>query len=123
MAFSISSFDKRIRQDLETMEERGGTVKAGLIEKLRVKKVSPELLHVNPDDEFSDPNIGPNDAIISNYCKIAMRNQSMHSEVFDEPIIVNRLERGGYMILNGHHRWAGALIAHVPTVRISVKDP
>ena len=42
MAFSISSFDKRMRQDLETMEERGGVVKAGLLEKLRVKKVSPE---------------------------------------------------------------------------------
>ena len=81
------------------------------------------LLHANPDDEFSMGTIGPNDSIISNYCQIARREYSLSEAVYDEPIIVNKLERDGYLILNGHHRWAGAIMAHVPKVRIAIVNP
>ena len=47
----------------------------------------------------------------------------MNLNVYPEPIIVNRLKMGDYLILNGHHRWAGAVKAGVPKVRILVTDP
>ena len=123
MNFNDTEIGRLIQKDLSMMEGRRETVKAGMLDRMRIRKVSPKQLHVNPDDEFSYPNIGPNDAIISNYCQLALRNSSLNLEVFDEPIIVNKLRVGGYLILNGHHRWAGAIRAHVKTVRISIENP
>ena len=87
-----------------------------------IKKISPDKLHANPDDEFTDPNIGPNDSIVSNYSSIARKNYYLKLPVYDEPIIVSKLKGGDYLILNGHHRWAGAIEAHIPKVRVQITD-
>ena len=118
-----SSFFEYVKKDLQGLPERGKPVNVNPLLRARVKKVSPEELHANPDDEFSMGTIGPNDSIISNYCQIARREYSLSEAVYDEPIIVNKLERDGYLILNGHHRWAGAIMAHVPKVRIAIVNP
>ena len=122
MPYSVD-IKKLIREDLSNMEGRRETVKAGLLEKMVPKKVKTALLHVNPADEFTFPNIGPNIAIVENYCTLARRKYSLGEHVFDEPLQVNKLKEGGYLILNGHHRWAGAIRAGVPTIRIQVTDP
>ena len=105
MAYEKSFIITHIREDLEKTEGKRDVVKANPIEMMMVKKVSPEELHVNPADEFSFPDIGPNDA------------------VFEEPILVNKIKYGGYLILNGHHRWAGALKARVKKIRIKIQNP
>ena len=60
---------------------------------------------------------------MENYCTLARRSFSLGEKVFDEPLQVNKLKVGGYLILNGHHRWAGVIRAGVPTIRIQVLDP
>jgi hypothetical protein len=122
MAYEKSFIITHIREDLEKTEGKRDVVKANPIEMMMVKKVSPEELHVNPADEFSFPDIGPNDAIIENYSQIARRNEAMNLAVFEEPILVNKIKYGGYLILNGHHRWAGARKARVKKIRIKIQN-
>lgn len=123
MAYEQKSLEVIIREDLEKMEGRRECVKPSFLEKMRAKKVKPSELHVNPDDEFTFPDIGPNVAIVENYSRIARRQYSLGEDVFEEPLSVLKLRQGGYLILNGHHRWAGAVRARVPTIRIKVQDP
>ena len=123
MPYERSAFYTRIREDLKLTEGNRELVKAGFLDKLRIRKVPTDQLHVNPVDEFSMPDIGPNEAIIENYSRIARRNQATFRDVFEEPVLVCRMAMGGYMIQNGHHRWAGAVKARVPTIRIQVMDP
>ena len=123
MAYERSAIIVRIREDMEAMQDKREVVKANPIEIMMVKKVSPDVLHVNPNDEFSFPDIGPNESIIENYSQIARRNEALGLNVFDEPIQVNKLKAGGYLILNGHHRWAGAIKARTPKIRIKILNP
>lgn len=62
---------------LEDVRQYAGTrrfVKAGLVERMAVKKVSPDVLHPNPDDEFSMADIGPNMSIVSRYAEMIQYN-------------------------------------------------
>ena len=118
-----TELDAIIQEDLEKMKGHLELVKAGFMEKRLPKKVKPSLLHVNPDDEFTHPDVGPNAAIVENYTSLARRLYSMDQKVFGEALQVCKLREGGYLILNGHHRWAGAIRARVPTIRIQVLDP
>ena len=123
MAYGQTELTAMIQQDLEMMEGRREPVKAGFLEKMGVKKVKPTLLHVNPDDEFSDPAIGPNLAIVENYSTLARRLSGENQPVYEEPVQVIKLKEDGYMLLNGHHRWAGSIRARVSTIRIKIQDP
>lgn len=118
-----TSLEAMIQEDLKRMEGRREPVKAGFLEKKIPKKVKPSSLHVNPADEFSFPQIGPNASIVENYSTLARRRYSLGEPVFDEPVQVNKLREGEYLILNGHHRWAGVMRAGIPTIRILVTDP
>lgn len=112
---------QRILDDVERYNGRRQVARASIIDKLLVKKVSPDKLHPNPDDEFSQIKIGPNESIIERYNQLARRSMAMNQPVYDEPIIVQKLANvDGYLILNGHHRWAGAVKAMVPKVRITI---
>ena len=119
---SNSAIMVMIREDLAKTEGHREGVKVNALERLMVKKVSPSELHVNPDDEFTHPEVGPNEAIVENYSQIARRDTEMSNLVYKEPIIVYKLRVGGYMMLNGHHRWAGAIRACVPKVRIQITN-
>ncbi|MBO4336938.1 MAG: ParB/RepB/Spo0J family partition protein [Lachnospiraceae bacterium] len=120
MTQSTSALFKRILDDAEKYTNRRKTVRAGIIERLFVKKVSPEKLHVNPKDEFTHKNVGPSDMIVEEYCRNVRFIQRHGGDIFPEPIIVEKIESDGYMILNGHHRWAAAIKMMVPTVRIVI---
>jgi len=123
MAYSPTSLAGFIQEDLEKMEGKREPVKANAFQRFGIKKVSPFELHVNPDDEFSMAHVGPNGSIVENYCSIARRDDAIGRPVYEEPIIVVKLRSEGYMMLNGHHRWAGAIRAGVPKVRISIENP
>ena len=96
-------------------------VKASLAERLTTRHLSMEKLHPNPDDEFAFPDIGPNYQIISKYVEDIMTAYRMKLEPFDDdPIIVEKLRPEGYLILNGHHRWAAAMRCQIKRVPIKI---
>ena len=84
-------------------------VKASYMERMFTKKVSIEKLHPNPDDEFCSKKVGPNYSIYHRYVREFQRFGNMEQSVMDEPITVEKVYPDGYMILNGHHRWAAAM--------------
>ena len=120
MAMMYKSLDEQMREKLMELPDKPEPVRSGKLERMFMKKIDPDKLYPNPDDEFSDPKIGPNASIIENYAKIAKKNYALGFDVYDEEIIVTKLKSGQIMILNGHHRWAGALRAMVPKVRVSL---
>ena len=121
---SKSPLMQRMQEDIKRYRDRREAVRAGILEKFMVKKISPEELHPNPDDEFTYLNIGPSERIIEEYAQQARFLHDRGMEVFEEPILIQKMEFGGeYIILNGHHRWAAALRARVPKVRVSIVNP
>ena len=90
-------------------------VRAGIFERALVRKVKISKLHPNPEDEFCFPDIGPNEEIVSRYEKEFRQmlddkyaSRAMHLSA-SEPLEVQKIRPDGYMILNGHHRWAAAV--------------
>ena len=118
-----SEFLERIRSDIEKYKDHREMVRVSILEKLIVRKRPPDVLKPNPDDEFTHDNIGPSDRIIEGYCKVIRKSIRYGDAIFEEPIIIQRMRSGGYMILNGHHRWAAALHEKVPKVRVVVVNP
>lgn len=80
-------------------------------------------LHPNPDDEFCFPEIGPNEEIIGQYERgIKLMKFYALLRPFDEPITVEKILPDGYLILNGHHRWAAAIKWGLPKVPTQIVD-
>ena len=68
-------------------------------------------IHPNPDDEFCFPNVGPNYSIISDYekkMKLEMKRGGNPWNRIDDRLMVEGMYPDGYMLINGHHRWAAA---------------
>ncbi len=113
-------FEADLREKLELQRGVYFPVRAHLSERLLVKKASPKDLLPNAEDEFCVQGIGPNYGIISGYeekIKDALRRDV---PFFDEPILVEKLRPKGYLIINGHHRWAAALRMGLKKVPISI---
>ena len=84
-------------------------LKAGMLERMVTKTLPVEYLHPNPADEFCLPQIGPSFRIIGEYEKKIQRSLIYDDlDPFGEPIMVEKMSPDGYLILNGHHRWAAA---------------
>ncbi len=84
-------------------------VKSSLLRCLLVRHTNCSNLHPNPDDEFAKSDIGPNYQIVSKYEKQFRDDLKRTGVYLDDPLIVERIYPSGYLILNGHHRWAAAL--------------
>ena len=84
-------------------------LKAGMLERITKKKLSCERLHPNPADEFCHPGVGPSFRIIGEYEKKIRKAMLYDLDPFEEPIMVEKMHPDGYLILNGHHRWAAAM--------------
>lgn len=112
-----------IQEDLKKYENCREIVKAGSLTRLTKKSAAPEELHPNPEDEFCFPEIGPNGGIVSKYCQEAVRLKGYGETVFPEPIQVAKMKPDGYLILNGHHRWAAALQTAMKKVHIEIVNP
>ena len=115
-----SQFEEFLANEIKQNRGLLVPVKAGPLERMFVKKMRPDKLHPNPDDEFCSPNIGPNYSIISDYVKIITKFGSLDANYNDEPLMVEKVRPDGYMILNGHHRWAAALITGLSKVPVSI---
>ena len=66
-------------------------------------------VHPNPEDEFCFQDIGPNYKIISDYEQQILQARKNDTRIFSEPLTVQKMYPDGYMLLNGHHRWAAAV--------------
>lgn len=111
-----TEFEKFLAQRLKENQGVLVPVKASLFELMFVKKADCRRLHPNPEDEFCDPNIGPNYEIIGKYAEKIARTGSFGGE----PLVVQKVNPDGYMLLNGHHRWAAALRTGYNPVPISI---
>ena len=119
----LDSFMKRVQEDISKYGEKRSVVRASIVDILTVKKLSPDQMHANPDDDFSNPKVGPNEEIVDKYIEEAQQNMMSGMTSFEEPIMVAKMEQGDYMIVNGHHRWAAAVKLGVDKVRVVVVNP
>ena len=100
-------------------------VKAGFLRRLLTTKAPLSKLHPNPNDEFCSPKVGPNNAVFSEYVS-AYGNYGGGASVsslpgsLGSPILVEKTNPDGYMILNGHHRWAAASRVGVKKLPIQI---
>ena len=117
------SFSTRIQKDLEEYSGKRQIVRASILDIMTVRHLSPDQMHANPDDDFVNPKVGPNEEIIEKYIEEARRDMEMEAMSFDEPIMVAKMEDGEYMIVNGHHRWAAAIKVGLNQVRVVVVNP
>lgn len=117
---AVNDIMKYVTDDINKYEGILRPVKASLFERLTTKDKSVSRLHPNPADEFSMPEIGPSMRVISQY-EQTLKHCMLHDlPIFDERVIVEKTEPNGYMILNGHHRWAAALRMGVPKIRVEL---
>ena len=114
---------KRIQEDLAKYSGRREIVRADFMEVLTVRHLSPDQMHPNPEDEFCDPDVGPNEEILERYVDEARENLEAGADSFEEPIMVAKMKKGDYMIINGHHRWAAAVKVELDRVRVVIANP
>ena len=110
-----SEFDNYIAEEIQKYNGVSMPLKTGILRRLLVTRVGCKRLHPNPNDEFSRPEIGPSYRIISDYEKKFLHYgcPSDFCVMGLDPIVVERMHPDGYMILNGHHRWAAVRIQHL----------
>ena len=122
MAGGTTKFEADVQQAVQKIKGVYFPVKTGLVARLRIKKAACKDLYPNPEDEFCMPEIGPNDGIISSYEQQFLANIRDGLDYFhgSEPIIVEQLHPDGYMIINGHHRWAAAMRCKIKKVLIKI---
>ena len=113
-------FDEYLQQDLEQTAGLRYPVKAGWLEQLLTRKVSPWKLHANATDLFCSPSVGPNHGIIQKYIQGITHNMKFGVPIFAEPLIIEKMRPNGYLLLNGHHRWAAALRLNVKKVPVQL---
>ena len=82
MAFENSAVHDMILEYLARLPQDHTPVKAGILERSVMRAIAPKKLFPNPDDEFTDPKIGPNDSIIMNYSQIARWNRARDLDVY-----------------------------------------
>lgn len=107
---ATAEYQRLVLDDLKNYEKLYRPVKTGLVKRIIVRKLPLSQLHPNPQDEFCDTSIGPNYSIVADYEKQFRTLIHMNQDPVGlfEPIMVEKMSTGGYMILNGHHRWMAA---------------
>lgn len=115
-----TAFEEFISNEIEKQKGLYIPIKASAMERLMVKSADPMTLHPNPEDEFCFPEIGPSYKIISEYVEQIQHRQRQDAPPFDEPVIVEKTRPDGYMLLNGHHRWAAALRLGLKKIPIKI---
>ena len=121
---AAESFDltKYVADDIAKYSGISMPVKANLLQRLLIKKLPCKKLHMNPDDEFTHPEVGPSYRVISEYTQKFVQNYEVTGNYFfqQEPLIVEKLYPDGYRILNGHHRWAAAVKLNHKKINVNV---
>jgi hypothetical protein len=114
-AISKTELEKLIADEVNIYAGTRAVIKASILERLIVRSVRCDKLHPNPDDEFTDPKIGPNYQIVSSYVD-AIKRARFYTETpwQDDPVIIEKTFPSGYLLLNGHHRWAACMMFGEP---------
>ena len=115
-----TEFEEFIENDIKNQQGISHPVKASMLECLLVKKTPCTNLHPNENDEFSVSEIGPSYKIISEYESKFRQNLKFRLPVYMDPLTVEKIRPRGYLILNGHHRWAAAMRAGLKKVPIKI---
>ena len=123
MAYSIDSLMKRIQEDIKDYPDGREIVEADVLEMLSIREVPVDELHPNPKDDFCNQAVGPNEGIVEDYIEEAVSDIEAGAVSFDKPIMVSKTKPDGYVIINGHHRWAAAVKVGLDRVRIIVVNP
>lgn len=113
-------YTENVLKDIEKYNGVRKVVKANLFERCAIKHCAPERLHPNPADEFSQPDVGPNMGIVGDYAKQISYDLPRDLPIFKEPLIVQKMEPDGYLLLNGHHRWFAAVRMKVKKIHIKI---
>lgn len=119
MAYS-ADYQKLVLDDLKTYKDIARPVHASVLERLCIRKLPTKVLHPNPEDEFCNPEIGPNAGIISDYVAEFKLRIKQSEKPVKEKLIIERITTGGYMLLNGHHRWMAAAKMKIDRVPVSI---
>ncbi len=123
MAENNQGFQEYLKKEIKNTKGVYVPVRAGLLRRLLVRRVPCKMLHPNPDDEFCSPTVGPNAEIISKYSQDFRRHGTHSSVEYDvEPLTVEKTRPDGYLILNGHHRWAAAIMTGQRSLPVRVVD-
>ena len=124
MADKVIHFQTFLDEEVNRVKGIYYPVRAGFFRRLLCKKAACRKLHPNPDDEFCFPEVGPNYDIISRYAEQYRTDPQFRSGLEEssilEPLMVQKARPDGYLILNGHHRWAAAMRSGVEKVPISI---
>ena len=120
MSMTNTEFSEYLKSELDKGEGLYVPVNASGFERFICLKTHCNNLHPNPDDEFSIPSVGPSYRIISEYQKKFLSDMQRGLAPIMEPLIVIKTHPSGYMLMNGHHRWAAAMMAGVKKVPIKV---
>ena len=120
MAAKNMAFSEYLEAELKKYRGVLVPVKASFPERILVRKVAYRKLHPNPEDEFCFPSIGPNAGIITKYVNMILQYKTLQPHSWDDPIMVEKVRPDGYMILNGHHRWAAAVRTGLKRVPVSI---
>ena len=123
MARDNSALMQFVTADIQKYDGIRMPLKASLVEKALVRKLPMDRLHPNPDDEFCMPQIGPNYSIISGYEQQIRNATERGKSPFAEPLMVEKMRPDGYLILNGHHRWAAARNMGLKSVPVNIINP
>ncbi len=115
-----AEYEKLVLNDIRSFSSLNHPVKASLVERLLIWRAPLAKLHPNPMDEFCNPEIGPNHQIVNQYFEQIKRSLTHVSTLEIDPLIVEKMSIGGYMLLNGHHRWLAATRANMKTVPIKI---
>ena len=125
MADKTIHFQTFLKEEVDRVKGVYYPVRASFPRRLLCRKAPCRALHPNPEDEFCIPEIGPNDEIISRYEEQYRRNPQFRTGGYQEggilePLMVQKARPDGYLILNGHHRWAAAMLCGIEKVRIEI---
>lgn len=108
MGYVPSSFKQEILDELNYYTTFTKPVKTFFLVRSLIRNLPLSRMHPNPEDEFTHPDIGPNEEILKEYTTKFAKARTDFGSLGISPIIVQRLNTGGFMILNGHHRWLAA---------------
>lgn len=122
MITNKTKFDEYISEEVSKYRGEYRPLRSGILRRLFVRKLACGRIHPNPDDEFCDPKIGPNYEIVSRYSEQIReaRVKDRNPQLFEERVIIERIYPDGYILLNGHHRWAAAIRMALPKLRVKV---
>lgn len=122
MNASKGEFDLFLEKEVSRIKGNYTPVRSSFLRRKFTRYLKCSEIHPNPGDEFCDPAIGPNYGIVSDYVQTIGYEKRQHGEklFFEDPVMVERITPDGYLLLNGHHRWAAAIKTGLPKIHAEV---